>query len=209
MKQRGVAILSLVCGIVCAACVFAYTQQVEASAAAQRNEALERYGGDQVEVCVATRAIAAGEYADATNTTTRPWLVDLLPEDPVTSLADVAGVQAASPVVAGEVLSHVRFSSSGPSVSVPAGLQAVGVELSSAQAVGGTLEAGAVVDVYAAGSSGTALIACNVLVVSAAEGAGGRSSVTLAVEPSNVEEVIATTQSAVLYLTLPSKEEGE
>ena len=207
MRKRGTTVLALLCGVACAACVLAYTQQVEASAAAQRTEALARYGGDQVEVCVATRSIAEGEVVDAANTTTRLWLVDLLPADPVTSLADVAGKQATSPIVAGEVLSHVRFDAAGSSVSVPAGLQAVGVELGSAQAVGGAISAGAVVDVYAAGASATTLIAANVLVAAVSDVASGRVAVTLAVDPDHVEEIIATTQTASLYLTLPAQGE--
>lgn len=204
--RKGATLLAVVCGIMCALCVFAYTQHVEARAAADRTEALARYGGDQVEVCVATRTIAAGETVDASNATTRLWLVDLLPELPVTSLADVAGKQASTSIVAGEVLCQARFETEGVAVSVPSGLQAVGVELGSAQAVGGSVAPGAVVDVYASGQSGTALIARNVLVVAVADSAGGRVSVTLAVPPDHVEEIIATTQTAALYLTLPAKE---
>ena len=203
------AVLALVCGIACAGSVFAYTQHVEAYAAAQRSEALERYGGDQVEVCVATRTIATGEVVDASSVTTRPWLVDLLPESPVTSLSEVAGMQTTSPILPGEVVSHARFEGSGDAVSIPSGLQVVGVELGKAQAVGGVLEAGALVNVYASGSGGTAAIAKNVLVAAVAEGSSGRVSVTLALPPEHVEELIAATQSATLYLTLPAQQEGE
>ena len=209
MKKRATVVLALLCGTVCAASVFFYTQQVEANAAAQRAEALERYGGDQVEVCVATRTIAAGEQVDASSVTTRPWLVDLLPEDPVTNLSDVSSMRLNSSVVAGEVLSHARFETSASFISVPSGLQAVGVELGMAQAVGGALQVGALVDVYATGSSATALIAESVLVAAFTETSGGRYSVTLAVKPENVEELIAATQSATLYLTLSTKQEGE
>ena len=40
-------------------------------------------------------------------------------------------------------------------------------------------------------------------------GSGSSSWVTLAVEPSQVEQVIAATQSSTLYLTLPSQTEKE
>lgn len=209
MKKKGTTVLALLCGVLCAACVFAYTQQIEANAEAARSEALARYGGDQIEVCVATKSIAAGEVPDATNTATRLWLVDLLPEEPVSKLADIAGRHATSAIVAGEVLSYARFEEEGTSVSVPSGLQAVAVELGKAQAVGGALRAGAIVDVYAAGSSGTNLIAPNVLVAAVADEASGRIAITLALPPQRVEEVIATTQAATLYLALPSGKEGE
>lgn len=209
MKKRSTVIAALLCGLVCAGSVFMYIGQLEAQAEAQRSEALARYGGDQVEVCVATRTIAAGEVVDAANTSTRLWLVDLLPEEPVTSLAEVAGMQATSSIVAGEVLSHARFAESGEYVAVPKGLQALGVELGSAQAVGGAVVAGDIVDVYATGASGAALLANNVLVAAMAELASGRFAVTLALAPEQVEEVIATTQTANLYLTLPARGEGD
>ena len=209
MKKRSTVIAALLCGALCAGSVLMYTNQLEAQAEAQRSEALARYGGDQVEVCVATRAIAAGEVVDAANTSTRLWLVDLLPEDPITSLSEVAGMQATSSIVAGEVLSHARFVESGEYVAVPKGLQALGVELGSAQAVGGSVVAGDVVDVYATGASGAALLANNVLVAAIAELTSGRFAVTLALAPEQVEEVIATTQTANLYLTLPARGEGD
>ncbi len=209
MKKRSTVIAALLCGLVCAGSVFMYIGQLEAQAEAQRSEALARYGGDQVEVCVATRTIAAGEVVDAANASTRLWLVDLLPEEPVTSLAEVAGMQATSSIVAGEVLSHARFAESGEYVAVPKGLQALGVELGSAQAVGGAVVAGDIVDVYATGASGAALLANNVLVAAMAELASGRFAVTLALAPEQVEEVIATTQTANLYLTLPARGEGD
>ena len=209
MKKRSTVIAALLCGALCAGSVLMYTNQLEAQAEAQRSEALARYGGDQVEVCVATRAIAAGEVVDAVNTSTRLWLVDLLPEDPITSLSEVVGMQATSSIVAGEVLSHARFVESGEYVAVPKGLQALGVELGSAQAVGGSVVAGDVVDVYATGASGAALLANNVLVAAIAELTSGRFAVTLALAPEQVEEVIATTQTANLYLTLPARGEGD
>ncbi len=209
MKKRSTVIAALLCGALCAGSVLMYTNQLEAQVEAQRSEALARYGGDQVEVCVATRTIAAGEVVDAANTSTRLWLVDLLPEEPITSLAEVAGMQATSSIVAGEVLSHARFAESNEYVAVPKGLQALGVELGSAQAVGGAVAAGDIVDVYATGASGAALLANNVLVAAMAELTSGRYSVTLALAPEQVEEVIATTQTANLYLTLPARGEGD
>ena len=209
MKKKGTVISALLCGVICAVSVLMYTNQLEAQAAAQRSEALARYGGDQVEVCVATRTIAAGEVVDAANTSTRLWLVDLLPEEPITSLSEVAGMQATSSIIAGEVLSHARFNDSSEFVAIPAGLQALGVELGSAQAVGGAVNAGDLVDVYVSGASGAALLANKVLVVSIAELSTGRFSVTLALAPDQVEEVIASTQSANLYLTLPAHREGD
>ena len=48
---------------------------------ARRADALARYGGDQVEVCVAKRDIAAGETVDSGAIETRLWVADLLPPE--------------------------------------------------------------------------------------------------------------------------------
>lgn len=205
MKKKGTAAIAVLCGVVCAVSMLAYIGHVNERAQAQRNEALARFGGETAEVYVALQDIAAGEQASTINVTKRAWLVDLLPDDPVTDLSQVAGMQATSPVLAGEVVSMGRFSPSAERIAVPAGLQEVGVELGSAQAVGGTLEAGQAVDVYAAGTTGTKRIAQNVLVTAVGEGQAARQSVTLAVAAEQVEEIIAATQAATLYLTLPSK----
>ena len=49
-KKRKSAILCILCGFMCAACVFIYTQSVRAEAEDTRNAAMARYGGEQIEV---------------------------------------------------------------------------------------------------------------------------------------------------------------
>ena len=94
------------CGaLACAACVFAYAQGVRGEADAARAEALARYGGEQLEVCVAKRDIAAGESVDASAVETRLWVADLLPAEAFRSSDDVVGKKASSTILAGEVLS--------------------------------------------------------------------------------------------------------
>ena len=67
MKRSRTTIIGIACGLACAACVFAYAQGVRGEADAARAEALARYGGEQLEVCVAKRDIAAGESPDDRN----------------------------------------------------------------------------------------------------------------------------------------------
>jgi hypothetical protein len=62
--------------------------------------------------------------------------------------------------------------------------------------------------VYAAGAQGASLLVSDVLVVAQGTGSGSHRWVTLAVKPTAVEQIIATTQKASLYLTLPSQTEG-
>ena len=70
---------ALACGLCCALCVALYLASVRGEVDAARAEALERYGGDQVEVCVAKRDLAAGEVVDASAVVTKMWVADLLP----------------------------------------------------------------------------------------------------------------------------------
>ena len=49
------------CGLLCALCVGAYLLSVDGEKRAAEAEMLSRYGGDQVQACVAKHDIAAGE----------------------------------------------------------------------------------------------------------------------------------------------------
>ena len=92
--KRGALIAGLVSGALCAGCVFAYSVQARGEADEARIEAMQRYGGEQVDVLVATKDIYPGETVDASNAEVKTWLSDLLPSGCVTSFDDVKGVQA-------------------------------------------------------------------------------------------------------------------
>ena len=168
MRRTKSWIVGIACGALCAVCVFMYLQDAGAQVDAARAEALERFGGEQVEVCVAKRDIAAGEVVDASSFEKRMWVTALLPEDPLTQDSDVLGKQVTSTVLKGEVLTSRRFEESPSSIDVPGELTAVSVPARDVQTVGGALRPGMFVDVYAtgsAGSAGTTLIAHSVLVL--------------------------------------------
>ena len=109
MRRTKSWIVGIACGALCAVCVFMYLQDAGAQVDAARAEALERFGGEQVEVCVAKRDIAAGEVVDASSFEKRMWVTALLPEDPLTQDSDVLGKQVTSTVLKGEVLTSRRF----------------------------------------------------------------------------------------------------
>lgn len=209
MKKPTTAAVGIVCGIVCAAAVFAYLQGVKSESDAMRAEALARYGGEQISVCVATRDIAIGEKADASNTVEKLWLADLLPADAVRSTRDVEGERLGSPVYAGEVVTTKRFSRDEHEIDAPAGLSVLSIPVQDVQAIGGSVGPGLRVDVYATGASGTELLASDVPVVSSSnEGQNGSVSwVALAVEPRCVQELISASQKMELYLALPGCEQ--
>lgn len=70
-QKKKKTLICIGCGLVAAICVFIYTQSVRISADNARADALARYGGEQIEVCVATKDIAAGETIESTSFTTK------------------------------------------------------------------------------------------------------------------------------------------
>ena len=209
MKLSRSSIAGIACGVCCAGCVALFMAQVNGEAESARAEALARYGGEQIEVCVASRSIAAGETITEGMVDTRVWLADLLPSGAVTQRADVVGKQAGSSILEGEVISSQRLAKADVTLDVPEGMTAVSVPARDVQAVGGVLRAGMRTDVYAVGAT-TALLISDALVLATnlAEGDSLVSSsvawVTLAVAPESVQELVTAAQSMELYFTLPS-----
>ncbi|MEG0072412.1 MAG: Flp pilus assembly protein CpaB [Raoultibacter sp.] len=214
MKKRKV-VIGVACGVVCALAVFAYTQSVRSDADAARAEALTRYGGEQAEVCVATRDLVAGETVSGDALAMKSWLADLLPADAVRQADEVIGRQVTSSILAGEVVSAKRFDQATSEIEVPAGFYAVSVPAKAVQSVGGSLCAGMKVDAYVTGGSSTDLILQDTLVLGTSAGRADKkmsseiSWVTLALSPDRIQEVIDASQKAELYFVLPgTNEEG-
>lgn len=211
MNGRRTKAIGIACGVVCAACVALFLASVQGEAEQARAEVLERYGGDQIEVCVAARDIAPGETIDASAVETKTWVSDLLPEGAVTSVSDVVGKQTTSSILAGEVVSTRRFGERSALIDVPAGYTAVSVPAQEVQAVGGAVTPGAYVDVYATGGTSTDLIGDDVLVLatsastSSDEASGSVKWITLAVEPESVQEFVSAAQTTNLYFALPGE----
>lgn len=133
--KRGALIAGLISGALCAGCVFAYSVQVRGEADEARIEAMQRYGGEQVDVLVATKDIYPGETVDASNAEVKTWLSDLLPSGCLTSFDDVKGAQAASLIISGEAISQRRFDSAGSGIDVPQGCVALSVPAEDVQAL--------------------------------------------------------------------------
>ena len=207
--KKGALITGILCGVFCAVCVFMYSSIVRGEADSARAEAMQRYGGEQVEVLVATKDIYPGETLSSSNSVSKTWLSDLLPDGCITNLAEVKGVQVSSMIVKGEAISKRRFESSSASIEVPQGCVALSVAAQDVQAVGGSLCAGCLVDVYATGSQ-TACIGKNILVLATnVEGTNSSKSkvswVTLAVPLEQSQEFVTASQSMDIYFVLPAQ----
>ena len=214
MRRRGHLIAGVLCGVLCVAGILSYTSDVRSDFEQERAEAFSRYGGEQVEILVATDDVAAGDMLDSTNSEKRLWLSELIPDGALADASDVAGIPATSPIYAGEVVLKHRFDERETvALQVPDGKCAVSVPAKAVSAVGGSVGPGSYVDVYASSGSATDLMASRVLVLSTsatAEEDGEKKSdmawVTLAVEPAAVEEFITASQKSELYFVLPADE---
>lgn len=208
-KRNRSVVVGLACGLACALCVGVYIAQVDEQAAAAQAEMLARYGGDQIDVCVAKRDILAGETIAEGDVETRTWIATLLPANAVTDKKDAVGKQAGSTILSGEVVSSSRFGFDAAEIEVPSGLVAVSVPTREVQAVGGALSAGMSTDVYAVGASSTSRLAEDVKILATSMAADSSSDnasawVTLAVQPRMVQELVAAAENLQIYFALPS-----
>lgn len=205
MKKRWSVILSLGFGIACAFSVGQFLDHVENQANMARAEAMERYGGEQVQVIVATSDIAPGDEVTASNTAARMWLVEMVPDQAVYERSQIAGRKATTEIKSGEVLNLSRFKEEEHDESVPKGMCGVGVEVQDSQTASSALDKGSKVDVYAVTQDKVRRICVSAPVISSESSSGHAYWVTLAVRPSQVQEVLSASKNSSLYLVLPGE----
>lgn len=209
MKQKRLTIIAVGCGLACAVCIALFMASVQGEANAARAEALARYGGEQVEVCVATRDVTAGEKIDMSAMEKRLWIADLLPDGAVREPSDVSGKMATSSILKSEVVSSKRFESSHSVLDIPAGKEALSVPAKAVQAVGGAVRPGMAVDIYSSGDTTTKPLAHDVIVLDTSVGnsgslvSGDAGWITLAIESEHVQEIIAASNATSLYFVIP------
>ena len=205
MKRSVRLAVSVVTGIAAAVVALAYASSVRQEAQAAQQEALARYGGELVAVCVASR-----DMIDEGNVVVEEWVTSLLPPEAMTSLGDVAGRVATSHIPERAVLSPVYFETQSGSLEIPADKVAVCVASDPQHAVGGSLARGDTVDVYVSDAEiADRLLSARVLDTSAlAQGGGDLSWVTLAVDPERVSEVLAAMSAGQITLVAPGRDGG-
>lgn len=216
--QRRQLVVGVICAVVAVLAVFAYTAQVSSAAQIQRAAAVERYGGEQVEVVVTQRAVGAGEVIGKEDVALQTWVVDLLPQAEVAVACEqVWGLVAEVDLKEGEPLLMDRVGEGSSRISVPEGLEAVTVSSDDVLAVGGAIQPGSFVNVYVEATTGkVVLLGQRVLVLetSAAreeDDTRAISWVTLAVTPESVGDLITASARGAIHLVLPGTqtEEGE
>ncbi|MDO4854319.1 MAG: Flp pilus assembly protein CpaB [Coriobacteriia bacterium] len=205
-KMIGIA---LVCGLLCAACLFGYVMLLQRQAEAERLQVLDQYGGEQVSVLVATCDIQPGETLDSSNSKEELWVSKLLPEGSITEASEGWGKKTKSLILAGEVVSSKRFEGDSSVIEIPEGFVAVSVPAKDVQAVGGLVAPGNKVDVYAVGTK-TSCLGEDVLVLDTSAKSVDEQTqakvewVTLAVLPENAQDYIAASEALEIYFTLPA-----
>lgn len=207
-KRNKSMLIGLACGLGCALCVGLYTMQVDEQVHAAQAEMLAKYGGDQIDVCVARHDIPAGQVISESDIETKTWIASLLPQNAITDRTNAVGKQVGSTILAGEVISPSRFGLESADIEVPDGFSAISVPIKDVQAVGGALKPGMVADVYATGANSTSRIATSVLILATSTTSDSASSqgawITLAIKPARAEEMVSAAQNLELYFVLPS-----
>ncbi|MBS5450736.1 MAG: Flp pilus assembly protein CpaB [Coriobacteriia bacterium] len=206
MSMRVRIVLCAISAVVAVVLMQGYAAIVRGQAAGQRTEALERYGGETARVCVTTAFVARGETLSERNVTTVDWLVDLLPEGALVDEGQVLGKVAASAMAANTPISDVDLEAQTSALDVPAGTTAVSVPCSVESAVGGALVPGSVVDLYLVSEGTARLLSPSVRVLQTSSGtSGGKLAwVTVAVDPSHVEAIVAAASMQRLSFVLPA-----
>ena len=224
-KKRFIAAVG--CGMIAALLFGFYANNLHAQAMSSRSQALADYGGEQVEVLVATRDIAAGETLDESNVSYQMWLADLLPIGVARDTAEVFGKTTAVGILRNEPIAVAKLGEGVAQIIVPDELCAVSLTADDVQAVGGALAPGMTVDIYAVGATSVTLVAQDVLILetsnsygtattSTSSGSsslfGGSSSraslkwVTVAVDAKTVQELLAASREKNLCLVLPGSD---
>lgn len=198
-------VVSVISGVAAAAIALFYASSIRAEAERVQRETLERYGGDLVDVCVATREIDAGETIDESNTAIEHWAADLLPPQAATSLREVVGKTATSRIPKRAVLCPLYTERRDSTLDIPSGCVAVSVAVDEAHAVGGALEPGDAVDVYVSKDAvANRLGRAQVIDTSSHATDGGKLAwVTVGVEPAAVNEVLAAASTGEVTLVAP------
>ena len=197
MGTRLRLVLALLCALAAGGAFVAYADGVRAEADRVRSEALARYGGEVVELAVATRTLEVGTVVGAGDVEMREWLADLAPEGAITSLDDVLGAEVTVPAAKGAAVTGLNFRGAASSADVP---------VTDKLGIPREVAAGARVVGYRVGEGGSSLVAAEMVVISASVGQGmtGTQSVTVAALPDDVTALLAASSSGELRLVMPA-----
>ena len=211
VSKRLRLLLSLACALAAGAICTAYTTHVRDEAERARTEAMRRYGGEVVQLVVATRTIEAGEVVNMADVETRDWLSSLVPDGAQTSVDDVVGLEVSVPACSGAPLTELNFRDPEQMADIPSGHVAVSVPITEKLGVTTGIAVGTHVVAYRATEGTAELIGgdATVLGVPGTSSSVARGSLTIAVTAKDVPEVLTASASGELRLVVPADDVTE
>lgn len=213
MKRRARIATSAAFGVLALLLAAGGMESVRADAQRQRSELLAQYGGEVASLVVARRELAAGSVVGEGDVEQRDWLTDLASEGSFTDVADVLGARLSSPVAKGSPLTELDVTEQATSIEVPEGRVAVTVRLTDRAGVPAEVANGARVLVYESADAGVRLITGDAVALVPSQGVGsagaGERSLTLAVLPAEVADVLAVSGAGSLRVALPADDVDE
>lgn len=182
-----------------------YGQRTRAEAERERAEAIERYGGEVTQVVVALQPLEAGDVLTRQNVTERDWVSDLVPQGTLTSLDEALGRQVTVPAGQGSPLTALNFRTEGGTSEVPDGYVAISLSASEKLGLPMTVPTGTRLAAFRVTDSGARLVTSDLQVLALASEAavGTRGTVTLAVRPDDVSELLVAGGEGSLRLIVP------
>ncbi|MBK5211405.1 MAG: hypothetical protein JJE36_03735 [Coriobacteriia bacterium] len=187
----------------------------------------ERYGGDIVEVCVATKDIKAGELISDKEIKTKSWVASLLPEKAVLGRNRLAirNKRASEHIVKGEPISLLRVKDNANKMDeIPEGCTAITLQTDPVRALGGQAKAGMYVTLLdTSDTDRTSILAEHVeVLVSSTETDSKRSGtligsssapditwITLSIPDELVAQVAAASSANATYIVMPKNSDAK
>lgn len=212
MSKRFRVIFSVACAVLAFLLSYLYVQQVQAQASAQRSEALERYGGEVVDLVVTTRDLSQGEVVRASDVTTKEWISDLAPSGAQTKKDAVVGKRLTSTVPKGNPVCEVHFDWDSADLDIPEGYVAVTLLQTDNLGIPANLSSNTKLIAYSVGKDSTKELANDLQLLSQSgkdDNQLGSQSVTIAARPEQVAGVLSANAAGNLRLAVPSAQNAQ
>ena len=207
MTAKARIAIAVACAVLAVVASHAYAQEARRKEAQLRQETLDRYGGEVVQLAVATRRLEAGATIAASDVALKEWVSELAPEGALQDLDELVGKTLSSAVAEGQVLTDLAVSSSASSLEIPSGTVAVSLALNDKLGLVSGVDAGSRVFAYRVDDGGTQLVSGKVTVVSLNSEGGALSSsksVTVAAKPEDIPALLEAAAQGTLRLVLPA-----
>lgn len=207
MKGRVRFAIAAACALVAILASGAYASSVQAQAEQERSEALERYGGEITQLVVAVRELEAGQTVGSSDVELRDWVSQMVPAGSYASVDDIVGQRLTSPVAEGMPLTETSVREDDSAIDVPAGEVATSVAVTERLGLAAGVSVGARLLAYEAEDDGTHLLSDAITVLAVNEGQSALTSggsVTVAMSPSVVNELLRCASAGSLRLVLPA-----